>query len=60
AAMAGLLERAGTGDSFHAGPVRTVMPTTTARQVRTTRHFAPGIFSLIINCNLSWAKSVRT
>jgi predicted short-subunit dehydrogenase-like oxidoreductase (DUF2520 family) len=32
----------------------------TARQVRITRHFALGIFSLIIICNLSRAKSVRT
>ena len=36
------------------------MPAMTARQVRITRHFALGIFSLIIICNLSWVKSVRT
>jgi predicted short-subunit dehydrogenase-like oxidoreductase (DUF2520 family) len=57
--MAGVPDLAGTGDSFDVGSARTVMPAMTARQVRITRHFALGIFSLIIICNLSRAKSVR-
>jgi hypothetical protein len=52
--MAGLFELAGTDDW-----VRTVRPATIARQVRITRHFALGIFSLIIIPNLSWAKSAH-
>ena len=32
----------------------------TARQASITRRLAPGIFSLITICNLSWARSART
>ena len=49
--MAGLLELADTDDIFHVSSVKAVMPTMAARQVRTTRLFVLGIFSLIISLN---------
>lgn len=58
--MASLPGPAGTDNSFHAGPVKAVTLVMTARQARITRRLAPGIFSLITICNLSWARSART
>jgi hypothetical protein len=49
--MASSPELAGTGISFHAGPVK-ARPAMTARQAGITRRRALDIFTLITICNL--------
>jgi hypothetical protein len=50
----------GLDDAFHAGPVKTVTPATSARPPRIARRLALSIFSLIITCDLSRAGFAST